>query len=495
MQAAAGAAPVKAPAASLPGDQATAFVFLDIVLILIAARLVGGLFVKLKQPRVVGEIVAGVLLGPSLFGVKTFGFGKGLGVLACDRSLAPVPALKGALDKAGVALLPGSTVPAKPSISGCLFPAQSLATLAIVGSLALALFMFLVGLELDFDLLKGKWKGIGLVGLGAIALPVVGGFLIMPALYSKKFVGNWGVKAVAAVKATADKVAVAGNPGQPSRLAFALMVGAMLAVTAFPVAVRILQEKGVATTRMGAVGVAAAGLVTILMFLLVGVARGVATKAGGGAQGKRFLGLIILIVVLWFVVRPLLESLFAAKIRDAGKLSGEAFAIFLIVLMATAYLADRIGVNVIVGGFLAGLVMPEKKITAKELNSRLSDFTIIILLPVFLAVSGLRTDFTKLGKGWIAGLVLFIVVGIVSKWAAGLGFAKAGGMTTAEGNVLGILMNCRGLLVLVVALIALDNKVITPQLQVGAVLMALISTAMTGPLIDKFLPKALATSS
>jgi Kef-type K+ transport system membrane component KefB len=122
------------------------------------------------------------------------------------------------------------------------------------------------------------------------------------------------------------------------------------------------------------------------------------------------------------------------------------------------------------------------------MSGRLNDLTVIVLLPVFLAFSGLQTDFTKLGTDVIAGLVAFIAVGVVAKWAAGLLFGRLGGLSWAEANVIGVLMNCRGLLVLVVALIAFNQGVISAPMQVGGVLMALITTAMTGPLMDRFVP-------
>jgi Kef-type K+ transport system membrane component KefB len=222
------------------------------------------------------------------------------------------------------------------------------------------------------------------------------------------------------------------------------------------------------------------------------VARGVAVDAEGSVHVKRIVGLVLLILALALVVRPQLEQRFGKSIRKRGALTTDQFAVLVIVLFVCAYLADRIGVNAIVGGFLAGLIMPAREITAKDLTGRLGDMSTSILLPIFLAVSGLRTDFTKLGSSFLVGIALFIVVGIVSKWISGIIFARAGGMSFAEGNVIGVLMNCRGLLVLVVALIALNSNVITAQMQVGGVLMALITTAMTGPLIDRFIPKVMA---
>lgn len=438
-----------APAAptGLPADQVAAFVFLGITLIIVAARLCGAAAVRLRQPRVVGEIVAGVLLGPSLLGPTLLVWNNAPGALACDRALAPSKAVA--------------------SISSCLFPPQARPVLGVIGQLALVLFMFLVGLQLDLGQLKGRVLGVVSVAVGVVAVPIAAAFALTPLLYKAAFVANFGTETA------------------PSKLAFTLMTGAMLSVTAFPVAARILQEKRLDRTEMGAIGIAASGLVTLFMFLAVGVARGVAADASASAQLRRFVGAALFLIVMFAVVKPLLGRLVAAT-GGATRLTGTGFAACVTVAMGSAYAADRIGINVIVGGFIAGVVMPQRAELEPQLAARLQELTVTILLPVFLAFSGLQTDFTKLGRDVLVGLAAFIVVGVVSKWGAGVLFARLGGLSWAEGNVIGVLMNCRGLLVLVVALIALNQGVISAPMQVGAVLMALITTAMTGPLIDRF---------
>jgi Kef-type K+ transport system membrane component KefB len=158
-----------------------------------------------------------------------------------------------------------------------------------------------------------------------------------------------------------------------------------------------------------------------------------------------------------------------------------------VLVFASAYVADRIGINVIVGAFIAGAVLPARDLVRRDISARTRDITIGVLLPVFLAFSGLATDFTKLGISFVVGIALFLAAGIAGKWIGGAVSARVSGLTWQEGNVLGVLMNCRGLLVLVVALAALNAGVITPQLQVAAVLMALVTTMMTGPLFDTFM--------
>jgi Kef-type K+ transport system membrane component KefB len=313
------------------------------------------------------------------------------------------------------------------------------------------------------------------MALGVIAAPLAFGLAIGPILRTEKF-------------------APLGADGTlPDTLAFSLFLAAMLAVTAFPVMARILQEKELTTSPMGAIGVAAAAVVTVGMFVLFAVAKNVNADAGLADHSKVFIGTAVYLAVMFGVVRPALAPI-GRKIEVEGRLNNTWFVAAIIVAFLSSYAADRIGINVIVGGFVAGAVMPCRALFYKQLHPRVGEFTASVLLPVFLAFSGFRTDFTSLGWSWIPGILLFLVAGIAAKWGGGALSAKAGGLTWAEGNVLGVLMNCRGLLVLVVALAAFDQKIITPQMQVGAVVMALVTTMMTGPLFDRFLPAAVASS-
>lgn len=448
----------------LPSDFALRFVLLDIAIILIAARICGWASLKIGQPRVVGEIVAGVLLGPTLLGPELFHWNSSWSWMHCDQAL-------------------GSTSSPNESISACLFPPQSRSVLGVLGQIALVFFMFLVGLELNFGLLKGKWRGIITVAVGVVAVPIVLGFIIGPILFEDtRTVGG-------------QEVAKFVGPGlgdaPVSRTAFSLMIGAMLSVTAFPVMARILQEKGLTQSNMGSIGVAAAAVVTVLMFVLVTIANGVAKDISTGDHVESYIKIAIYLAVMALVV-PRITKRFEASYKEKGY-SPEFLAMIVIVTFLSAWMAQRLGLSTIVGGFMAGIAMPAREELFRDLSARLSDVTATILLPIFLAFSGLATDFTKLKPEFWFGIALFLIAGVVAKWGGGLIFGKLGGLTWAEANVVGILMNCRGLLILVVALIAFnDSKVITAEMQVGGVLMALITTMMTGPLFDRFIGRATA---
>lgn len=299
-----------------------------------------------------------------------------------------------------------------------------------------------------------------MVALGVVALPVVAAYGLAPLLFD-------------------DAFAAQGAP----RTGFVLFVGAMLAVTAFPVMARILQEKGLSSSAMGATGVAAAAVVTILMFLLVSVAVGVSEEQPVSDIARTFVYAGIYLAVMGLVVRRALLPV-GRRYEQAGRLSPDVFAIVLLVALASSYVAHQIGINVIVGAFVAGAVLPARTRLFRDLSARLADITGVLLLPVFLAFSGLNTDFTVLRAEHLVGLLAFLAAAIASKWLGGALSARAAGLSWAEGNVLGVLMNCRGLLVLVVALVGVNSGVITPVMQVGAVLVALVTTMMTGPLFD-----------
>lgn len=438
---------------ALKPDAVLGFVLLDITLIVSAALALGSLARRLGQPTVVGQIVAGVLLGPTLLGPTLFTWGDSWGFLHCDVALAATNGV--------------------PSIGSCVFPPQARSIIGVIGQVALVLYMFLVGTELDLDALRGKGRAIGTVAIGAVAVPLALGVAIGPMLYDAKWVAGFG----------AD--------GQPSKLAFSLMVGSMLAVTALPVMAHILQEKGLSRSLMGSVGIAAAACVSVLMFLAVATSVAVARHDPIGDILVKVALTALFIAVLVGVVRPLLVPL-GRTVEQQGTLTQGTFAVIIILVFASSFVADRIGINVIPGAFLAGAVLPAREIIFREMSARLRDLTLVVLLPIFLAYSGLNTDFTSLGTSFLGGIALFLAAGVAGKWLGGAVSARIGGMSWAEGNLLGVLMNCRGLLVLVVALSAVQANVISPALQTAAVVMALITTAMTGPLFDALLPRAVA---
>jgi Kef-type K+ transport system membrane component KefB len=437
------------PSPGLAPDLVGAFLIADLAVILVAARLVGTAGRRwLGQPTVVGEIVAGVLLGPSLLGATVFSWDEPWWFLQCDAALG------------------GTDI--DPSITSCVFPPQARSLLSMVGQVGLVFYMFLVGLELDQRAVRRGGRAVAFVSIGATAVPLLMGLALGPLLFGDPFTGP-------------------GHGGQPpSQLGFGLMIGAILAVTAFPVMARILEERRQSATPMGSVGIAAAAAVSVLMFLAIAAARDVAEGRSFGTIAARWVGAALYLFVILAVVRPALGP-FGRKVEARGSLGDAGFAWILVLVLASCVVADRLGINVIPGAFLIGAILPARRLMRDELGRRLRELTVVVLLPVFLAYSGLNTDFTQLGWASVAGLALILVAAVAGKWLGGALGARAGGLRGADVHAIGVLMNCRGLLVLVAGLVALQSGVISPTLQVGGVLIALVTTVMTAPLLDRFM--------
>lgn len=428
------------PPESLPGADVIAFVLLDLAIILTAARLVGGVFVRFQQPRIVGEMIAGLLIGPTVLG----------GRLAT-----------GAVTARGVEAVDGE------GLVNTIYPLQAFSFLNLIGLITLVFFMFLVGVEVPQALLRGRERQILAVALAVIAGPVALGFGVGRLLDEP---GTW---------------LVAGT----SSTTHALFIGAGLAVTAFPVMAAILQEKGVLTSTMGAVGVGAAALVTPMMFLVVAGA-GASAKGDDVAStvGLKFVLAVALAVGLFLVVRPALSVIIDRLYDPERPLHGELLAVLLVGAFLTALAADRIGIHSLNGGFLFGACVPQVPGLGRKVAERMHQLVVVFMIPVFLAVSGLQTDLRDLEVGMVGGIVLFIVAMVVGKWGVGAVVGRAVGLSWSEASTIGVLMNCRGLMILVVALIGLQLGVITPAMQIAFVLGAIITTLMTGPLVDVFLP-------
>lgn len=428
----------------MSSGQVVAFALFDIALILVVARLMGNLFQRLGQPRVVGEIVAGILLGPTILGPTLWPGFTPPDWLGCQQSILLAPQ--------------GSEL----SPTWCLFPPQARLVIGNIGQLALLLFTFLAGLEIDLGFVRTKRRPIVVVGLGVVLVPVAVGLMIAPVLDSEVF-----------------REAGASSAG------FALFVGAMLAVSALPVMVRILQEKALTRSDMGIVAISSAALTTMALFMTASIASSVASQETSGTIARN-VALMIAYLFGGFVFIRLMMSRPTSRYEKSGSFTSGLFALTLIVVVVSGLLADILGLTVVVGGFLAGLAIPHRVAMYQALHERLGDLAATILLPIFLAFSGLMTDFTLLSTPALGGLMVLLGAAVISKWGGGALLGRAGGLAWRDANVLGILMNCRGLLVLVIGLVGVQNGVITPLMQVGAVLMALITTMMTGPLFDRY---------
>src|SRR4051812_11447043 len=386
------------------------------VVILVVARLVGAAFQKINQPQVVGEIVAGGVLGPSLLG----------------------------------AVAPGGRHQ--------LFDPNMLPFLDVLAQVGLIFFMFLIGLELDVRLIRGKGRMAATISQISIVVP----FLLGAALALVVF------------------PVVGSESGR--FVPFALFLGASMSITAFPVLARILSERNLYKSHLGAMSLTCAAIGDVAAWCILAVIVAVARAHGSASAFVTIALSAVFIAVMIFVVRPMLSRL-ARYHEDRGQLGGGMLALLFVGILLSALATDRIGIHAIFGAFLFGAIMPQRSEFISELVGKLEDFTVVFLVPLFFAYTGLRTDIGLLGadpKLWLI-CALILAVAIVGKWGGTSVAARVMGMERRESMALGALMNTRGLTELIILNIGLDLKVIPPALFAILVIMALVTTFMTTP--------------
>ncbi len=407
----------------MPTADVVAYVLINVVIIVALARLAGAAMKFIGQPVVVGEILAGVALGPTVLGAD---------------------------------------------LSSEIFVTEARPVLAGIATIALCFFMFLGGLDLDMTLLRGRVMATAAVAAAAVAVPFAAGFGVAPILHDPAyFLGDL-----------------------PEYGPFALFVGAALTVTAFPVMARILIERRLMRTPMGAVGLSAAAAVTIALFTLLGVAAGSATGEGPSSTLLKLLYAAVFLTVMFTLVRPALAWLGRHHDR-VGRLTPNVIATIFVLVTLTGWITDRIGINAVIGPFVLGLCMPRRDGISRELRDRIESFAVLFLLPVFFGFSGLSTDLRTLEPALLVGAAVFVAVGVATKWLPVAVAGRAVGLTWREGNLLGVLMSCRGLLPLIVAQVGASAGVIEAGGPVYAILVvyAIITTMLTNPLASRFLPR------
>lgn len=391
---------------------------IQLIVIVVLARIVGMLFRKIGQPTVVGEMFAGIALGPSV-----------LGTLA-------------------------------PKVSAFLFPPGTLVNLGLLSQVGIILFMFVVGMELDVHMLRQKAQTALLVSHTSIFLPFLLG--------------------VAASLYVFRHYATAGAAFVP----FALFMGISMSVTAFPVLARILRERGLMGTELGNVAItcAAVGDATAWCALafIVAVAR---AESLNNAVWTLMLTLA-LVLVAFAVARPILDRWARNWQVEHGAVRGPVVAAFVCAFLF-ALGTEAIGIHALFGAFIAGVAMPKRIDFRNYITERLETFSTLLLLPIFFAFTGLRTEVGLLsgGQDWlVCGLLLLIAV---SAKLGGAAIAAAlSGMPWRDSVALGALMNTRGLMELIALNLALDLGVFTPKIFAMLVLMALATTFATGPILS-----------
>jgi Kef-type K+ transport system membrane component KefB len=389
---------------------------LALALVITTARLLGTLFRVARQPAVIGEILAGILLGPSLLG----------------RFAPPVSHY----------LLPGTVAP----------------FLNVISQVGVILYMFLVGLELDPGLMRQRGQATVAISHASIITPFLLGSLLALMLYP-----------------------IFSNRDVPFTN-FALFLGVSMSVTAFPVLARILTDRRIHKTRMGTVALTCAAVDDITAWCLLAFVVSVARAESAGAMrtialAGTYLGMMLL------VVRPAMVAL-SRIYGNRGGLTQGLMAVIFVALLLSSSATELIGIHAIFGAFALGAVIPHDSQMARELTDRLEDLVVVLLLPAFFAFTGLRTQI-----GLVSGLQewalcgLIILVASAGKFGGSLAAARITGLGWREGSALGVLMNTRGLMELIVLNIGLEMRVISPTLFAMLVIMALATTMATTPIL------------
>jgi Kef-type K+ transport system membrane component KefB len=390
----------------------------QICVILIASYAVGWLLKKVNQPQVVGEMVAGVLLGPSLLGWVAPGF------------------------------------------SAAVFPPQGLGAMYLLSQVGLLLFMFMVGLELDTKKLRKMGHIAVVVSHTSIIVPFGLGVLLATYLY--------------------PRVADQNVPF----IAFALFIGVAMSITAFPVLARILSERNLLGTKLGTLSIACAAVDDVTAWCLLAVIIAVVRASFNQLPLWQMLAALALYLGLMiFAVKPLARNL-VAKHASSG-VNDKTVALLLMFMFASSLATEWLGIHALFGAFFAGVMMPKGNGFAETVRRKFRPLVVVLLIPLFFAYTGLRTSIGLIhGSEMIFYCALVLIVAVAGKFGGSTVAARVMGRPWREASAIGILMNTRGLVELVVLNIGLEIGVLTRPLFSIMVIMAVTTTLMTTPLLS-----------
>lgn len=395
-----------------------AILLAQIVMIILVARLFGWIFKKIGQPTVIGEIIAGIVLGPSLVGMYF------------------------------------------PEFSAALFPVESLGNLKFLSQIGLILFMFVIGMELDMKVLKNKASEAIVISHASIVFPFALGIGLAYFVYNEF------------------------APEGVEFLSFSLFMGIAMSITAFPVLARIVQERGIHKTKLGAIVITCAAADDITAWCLLAVVIAI-VKAGDFVGSLYVISLaLVYVMVMIFIVKPFLKrigDLYGSK-DSIGK---PVMAIFFLILIMSSYATEVIGIHALFGAFMMGSIMPDVSKFRMIFIEKVEDVSVILLLPLFFVFTGLKTEVGLINDVYLwkvtGGIILVAVAG---KFFGSALAAKFVGQSWKDSLTIGALMNTRGLMELIVLNIGLELKVLTPEVFTMMVIMALVTTFMTGPALN-----------
>ena len=395
-----------------------AILLAQIITIILVARFFGWVFRKIGQPSVIGEIIAGIVLGPSLLGLYF------------------------------------------PEFSLALFPIDSLGNLQFLSQIGLILFMFVIGMELDLKVLKNRANEAIVISHASIVIPFALGIGLAYFVYYRF------------------------APEGIAFLPFALFMGIAMSITAFPVLARIVQERGIHKTKLGAIVITCAAADDITAWCLLAAVIAI-VKAGTFVSSLYIILLAALYVIaMLFVVKPFLKKigdLYGTK----DNLNKSVVAIFFLTLIISSFATEAIGIHALFGAFMTGVIMPDITKFRNVFIEKVEDVSVILLLPLFFVYTGLRTEIGLINDIYLWKVTGFIIlVAVVGKFLGSALAAKFVGQNWRDSLTIGALMNTRGLMELVVLNIGLDLKVLTPEVFTMMVIMALVTTFMTGPALN-----------
>jgi Kef-type K+ transport system membrane component KefB len=395
-----------------------AILLAQIVTIIFVARFFGWVCKKIGQPSVIGEIIAGIVLGPSLIGLYF------------------------------------------PEFSNALFPTQSLGNLQFLSQIGLIFFMFVIGMELDLKVLKNKAHEAVVISHASIVIPFALGMGLAYFIYQSF------------------------APEGVQFLSFGLFLGIAMSITAFPVLARIVQERGLHKTRLGTIVITCAAADDITAWCLLAAVIAI-VKAGSFVSALYIIALAAMYVILMItVVRPFLKRVGDLH-STRENLSKPIVAIFFLVLIISSYATEVIGIHALFGAFMAGAIMPENTRFRSIFIEKVEDVSLVLLLPLFFVFTGLRTEIGLLNEPHLLKTTgLIILVAVIGKFVGSALAAKFVGQNWKDSLTIGALMNTRGLMELVVLNIGYDLGVLTPEIFAMMVIMALVTTFMTGPSLD-----------
>jgi Kef-type K+ transport system membrane component KefB len=416
-----GLAPLLADAG--PGDL-TQHVLATLAAVLLVGLLLGRLLRWLGQPPVIGEILAGLVLGPSVLGA------------VCP---AAMDWLMSSPDRDPYG--------------------QVQAALGGISQLGIAFYMFLVGLELSFEQVRRQLRPTLAIALSSMVVPMVLGIGLAVFMHAR-FAG----------------------PNVPP-VTFALFVGLALAITAFPVLARIVTDRGMERSELGVLALGCAAVGDLIAWCLLAFVVGVAEAKLQGTLPV-MLGAGAFVTFMMLVVRPLLAWLISQWEAGGGEAPAWAPAAFFILVLLAALATHIVGIHAVFGAFLLGLVMPHDSRFAHTLAARVREPVTLLLMPAFFAFTGMRTEL-RLVAGWESWLFCLAIVSVAMAGKVGGTYLAARRMKQGRSDAvaLGVLMNCRGLMELIVLNIGLDLGLITPSLYAMMVIMALVTTLSTAPLL------------